>query len=93
MTELKIDISELKGEGGDLIMELASFLKEKTEANVETSANEIIVKDEEKTVSKQYSRVLLRKFLHKNKLKDYYRVISGKENTTIVKKRKIPKEE
>jgi hypothetical protein len=93
MTELKIDISKLKSEGDDVINELADFLKEKTEANVKTSANEIVIKDEEKTVPKQYLRVLLRKFLHKKELKDSYRVISGKENTLIVKERKISEEE
>lgn len=93
MTELRIDISKLKSEGDDVINELADFLIEKTEANVKTSTNEIVVKDEEKTVPKQYLRVLLRKFLHKKELKDSYRVISGKENTLIVKERKISEEE
>jgi len=34
-------------------------------------------------------RVLLRKYLHRAKLKDYFRVISGKENALIIKERKI----
>jgi len=93
VTELRVDISELKSEGSDLIKELADFLKEKTKAEVETATNEIIVKSEEKTVSKSYLRVLLRKFLHKNELKDYFRVIGGKENSIMVKERKISEEE
>jgi len=93
MVEAKIDISELKSEGGDLIKELAEFLKEKTQAEVETATSELIVKSEEKTISKKYLRVLLRKFLHKNELKDYFRVIGGKENNLIIKGKKIAEEE
>jgi len=93
MVETKIDISELKSEGSDLIEELAEFLKEKTETEVETATNEIIVKDEEKTVSKKHLRVLLRKFLHQNELKDSFRVIGGKENTLTIKGKKIAEEE
>ncbi|MEM3726549.1 MAG: 60S ribosomal protein L22 [Candidatus Bathyarchaeia archaeon] len=91
MVELRIDISELKGEGSELIGELTDFLKEKTKAEVEAAVDEIIVKGE--AVSKSYLRVLLRKFLHKEELKEYFRVISGKENTLKVKERKISEEE
>ncbi|MGB9683957.1 MAG: 60S ribosomal protein L22 [Candidatus Bathyarchaeales archaeon] len=93
MTEIKIDIAELKAEGDEVIKELADFLQEKTNANIETATNEIIIKTEEKEIPKQYVRVLLRKFLHKIELRDYFRVIGGKENTLIVKERKISEEE
>jgi len=93
MSEMRVDISELKSEGSDLIRELAEFLKEKTKAEVETATNEIIVKGEGKNVSRSYLRVLLRKFLHKQELKEYFRVIGGKENILIVKERKISEEE
>jgi hypothetical protein len=93
MAEIKIDISELKAEGDEVIKKLADFLREKTEVDVETVSDEIIVGSGEKTVSKQYLRVLLRKFLHKNELKDYFRVISEKEDTLKVKERKISEEE
>jgi len=92
MTEMKVDISDLKSEGGDLIEELAEFLKEKTKAEVETATNELVVRQEGENVSRSYLRVLLRKFLHKNELKEYFRVIGGKENTLIVKERKIAEE-
>jgi len=36
MTETRIDISELKGEGSDVIKNLAKFIKEKTKADVKT---------------------------------------------------------
>jgi hypothetical protein len=92
MSEMRVDISELKSEGKDLIKELAEFLQEKTKAEVETATDEIVVKGEGKNVSRSYLRVLLRKFLHKQELKEYFRVIGGKENTLIVKERKISEE-
>ena len=92
MTEIRVDISELKNEGSDTIKELAEFLEEKTKAEVETATNEITLKDEEKNISKKHLRVLLRKFIHRIELRDYFRVISGGENTLIVKERKIAEE-
>jgi hypothetical protein len=88
MAEIKVDISELKGEGGDTIKELAEFLKEKTKAEVDTSVNSINLKSEEKAVQKKYLRVLVRKFLHKSDLKDNYRVLGGEENSLKIKKKK-----
>lgn len=93
MSQTKIDISELKSEGGDVVKELTQLIKEKTKAKVETATDNIIVKDEGKTVSRTYLRVLLRKFLHQQGLKDYFRVIGGKENTLIVKEIKMTEEE
>jgi len=93
MQETKIDLAEFKSEGSDLMKELTSYLKEKTGANVESIADAIVVKGEEAAVSRTYLRVLLRKFLHKNDLKEYYRVIGGKENTLVLKGRKVEEEE
>lgn len=93
MTETKINISDLKSEGGDLIEELADYIKGKTNADVQTVTNEIILKGEENVVSRGYLRVLLRKFLHKQELKDYFRILGGKENSLIVKEIKIREEE
>jgi len=93
MSEMRVDISELKSEGSDVIKELVEFLEEKTKAEVERATDEIVVKDEGKNVSRLYLRVLLRKFLHKQELKEYFRVIGGKENTLVIKERKISEEE
>ena len=93
MTEAKINMSELKSEGSDIIKDLTEFLKEKTKAEVEAGVNEITVKSEEKAISRLYLRTLLRKFLHRKELKDYFRVIGGKENTLVIKKKKIAEEE
>ncbi len=93
MAETRINIAELKSEGSDLIKELTAFLEEKTKAEVETATDIITVKGEEANVSKKYLRVLLRKFLHKNGLRDYFRVIGKEENTLMVKEKKIAEEE
>ncbi|PIU59846.1 hypothetical protein COS86_02085 [Candidatus Bathyarchaeota archaeon CG07_land_8_20_14_0_80_47_9] len=93
MTEAKINISELKSEGSDIIKDLTEFLKEKTKAEVDAGVNEITVKGEEKAISRLYLRALLRKFLHRKELKDHFRIIGGKENTLIIKKKKIAEEE
>ena len=92
MTETRINISELKSEGSDLIKELTAFLEEKTKAEVETTTDIIIVKGEEVNISKKYLRVLLKKFLHKSELKDYFRVIGKEENTLMIKEKKAAEE-
>lgn len=92
MSEMRVNISELKSEGSDLIKELIEFLEEKTKVEVERATDEIVVKSEGKNVSRSYLRVLLRKFLHKQELKEYFRVIGGKENTLVIKERKISEE-
>jgi hypothetical protein len=92
MPEMRVDISELKSEGSDLIKELVEFLVEKTKVEVERATDEIVLKDEGKNISRSYLRVLLRKFLHKQELKEYFRVIGGKENTLVIKERKISEE-
>jgi len=94
MVETKIDISDLKREGSDVVKELTTFLEGKTRTKAESTVDEITIKGEgEQSVSRTYVRVLLRKFLHKNELKEYYRVISGKDNTLVVKEKKIAEEE
>ena len=91
MVEMKIDASELKGEGSELIKQLADFLKGKTGAEVRTESNNVIVEGE--TVSKKYLRVLLKKFLHRSELKESFRIIGGRENSLIIKEKKIYEEE
>lgn len=93
MVETRINISELKSEGSGLIGELSEFLEKKTEAEVRTETNEMILEDKKETLSKPYVRLLLRKFLHKKDLKDYFRVIGDKENTLTIKEKKAASEE
>jgi len=89
--EIIVDASELKDEGKEVIQELASFMKEKTGAEVTNESNKLIVKGEGKAVSRKYLRVLVKKFLHKQELKEYFRVIS-EEDTLKVKERKLEEE-
>ena len=93
MVEMKIDASELKSEGKDMLKELADFLKEKTSAEVTTESKTITVKGEGAAVTKKYLRVLMKKFLHQRELKEDFRVISDKENTLKVKEKKTYEEE
>jgi hypothetical protein len=84
----------LKKEGSDVVKDLTAFLKERTNAKVEAETAEITVKGEgEEAISRTYLRVLLRKFLHRQELRDYYRVIGGKDNTLVVKEKKTAEEE
>lgn len=91
MVEKIIEISELRSESSELAEELAEFLKEKVTAKIEKTSDAIIVKGESE-FPKKHLRVLLRKFLHKAELKDYFRVIAKDENTFIVKKKKVAEE-
>jgi hypothetical protein len=91
--EIIVDASELKDEGKQVIQALTAFMKEKTAAEVTENSNKVTVKGESKAVSKKYLRVLVKKFLHKQELKDYYRVIGGEEDLLKVKERKLYEEE
>ncbi|MBM4400910.1 MAG: hypothetical protein FJ045_03050 [Crenarchaeota archaeon] len=91
--EIIVDASDLKDEGKEVIQGLADFMKEKTGAEVTNESNKVTVKGEGAAVSKKYLRVLVKKFLHKQALKEYFRVISGEENTLQVKERKLYEEE
>jgi hypothetical protein len=93
MVEMKIDASELKSEGKDMLKELADFLKEKTSAEVTTESKTITVKSEGAAVTKKYLKVLMKKFLHQRELKQDFRVISDKENTLKVKEKKTYEQE
>jgi hypothetical protein len=89
--EIIIDASELKDEGKEVIQDLVSFMKEKTGAEVTEESKKVTVKGEGAAVSKKYLRVLVKKFLHKQELKEYFRVIS-EEDTLKVKERKLEEE-
>jgi hypothetical protein len=93
MVEMKINASEIKNEGKDTIKKLADFLKEKTNMEVTTEAETVTVKGVGEAVSKKYLRVLMKKFLHREELKEYYRVIADEENTLKVKERKLYEDE
>jgi hypothetical protein len=89
MVEIKIDVSELKGDESKLIEKLADFLKEKTGGEVTTESKTITVKGEGEALAKKYLRVTAKKFLHKHDLTELFRVISNGENMLKIKARKL----
>ncbi len=93
MEEARINISELKSEGSEVVKDLATYLKEKTGAKVETGTDDVVIKTDDVKVSRTYLRVLLRKFLHKKELEEYFRVIGGKESSLVIKGREVQEEE
>jgi len=54
MEEARINISELKSEGSEVVKDLATYLKEKTGAKVETGTNDVVVKTDDAKVSRTY---------------------------------------
>jgi hypothetical protein len=92
MAATKIDISELRSKYSSEAKKLAEFLEEKLKAKVDASDTEITLKAKEKgkelTASKEHLRVLLKRFLHKEDLKEEFRVITGKEGVLTLKERK-----
>jgi len=91
MSSIKIDIAELRDRYSDEVKKLAEFLEEKLKTKTDVVDREITLQSEEKgaAASKDYLRVLLRKFLHKEDLKEEFRVIAGKENVLVIKERKL----
>jgi len=94
MSTTKIDIAELRDRYSEEVKKLSEFLEEKLKTKTELADREITLKPEEKGAipSKDYLRVLLRKFLHKEDLKEEFRVIAGKENVLVIKERKLVSE-
>ena len=78
MPELRVDVSDLKSERGNLVKELVIFLEEKANVKVKTTANEIIVKGEEEAVSRKSLRPLLKDFLQKVGVKGKVKKGEGK---------------
>jgi hypothetical protein len=93
VSTMRIDVSELRSRYSSEAKKLAEFLEEKLEIETETSDRDIILKSKEKgkelTAPKEHLRVLLKKFLHKEDLKEEFRVITGKESILTIKERKI----
>lgn len=82
--EIVIDTSRLKS--GELTVELAEFLEEKTGVKAEIADAEIRLRKVD--FRKPYLRVLVRKFLHREDLRDDFRLIIEGEKL-IVKERKF----
>jgi hypothetical protein len=90
MSTVVVNVSDLRGYEGDYINDLTDFLESRLDVTVTSAKNEVTLEfDEDKEVpSRSHLRVLLRKFLHREYLKEVLRVISGGENVFIIKERK-----
>jgi len=95
LSSIVIDIAELRKAYEEEVEELEKFLKDKINAKIDVTDREITLKPEDKgeIPRKDYLRVLLKKYLHKADLRQEFRVIAGKENTLIIKGRKLAEEE
>lgn len=87
--EIKVDASEIKKEKDNVVKSLVDFLKDKTSADVTADAEMVTVKGEGDAVTKKYIKVLVKKFLHQQELKESFRVIMDEENTLKVKERRL----
>ena len=87
--EIKVDASEIKKEKSDVVKSLVEFLKDKTSADVSSDAEVVTVKGEGDAVTKKYIKVLVKKFLHKQELKESFRVIMDEENTLKINERRL----
>ncbi len=87
--EIKVDASEIKKEKSDVVKSLVSFLKDKTSADVTADAEIVTVKGEGDAVTKKYIKVLVKKFLHQQALKESFRVIMDEENTLKINERRL----
>lgn len=94
MSSITIDVSELRKAESEQIAELQKFLKDRIKAKMEVTDQGITLKPGEKgeMPTKDYVRVLLKKYLHKAELKEDFRVIAGKEATLMIKERKMAEE-
>jgi len=54
---------------------------------VESRIINVVIENED--ISKKYLRVLVKKFLHKSELKEYYRVLSKSEDVLKIKEKKV----
>jgi hypothetical protein len=92
MAKFVIDTHDLRSNSGnEAVEDLTAFLKEQLKIEVDASGDELAV-DTEKH-SRPYIRTVLRKFLHRTELKEDFRVIAGKEQSFIIKLRKVTEEE
>jgi len=95
LSSIVIEIAELRSAYGEEIQELEKFLKDRIKAKFDVADREITLKpgDKGEIPSRDYLRVLLKKYLHKAELKEEFRVIAGKEDTLIIKGRKAAEKE
>jgi hypothetical protein len=83
--EVVVEVSDLGKEDKETVESLARFLEEKTGGTARILDDEIRLQN--MSLRKPHLRVLIRKFLHKEELKEYFRVIISAERL-VIKERK-----
>jgi hypothetical protein len=90
MSTVVVNVSELQNFEGDAVQELVDFLESKLESKIVSSKKEVTLEFEEgKEATRSCLRLLLKKFLHRAALREDFRVISGGENSFILKEKKV----
>lgn len=90
MSNVVIEVTELRDFDDACIKELTDFLGEKLEGKIVSDKKEVTLEFEEgKEASRSCMRLILRKFLHRANLREDFRVISGGENVFIMKEKKV----
>lgn len=85
MSTFTVKVSDLRDKK---VKELTKFLESRVNVEINVKKGEIILNFGEEPLSKDYLRVLLRKYLHKAGLKKRFRLISDVKSVFIVKERK-----
>ncbi|MHA1754026.1 MAG: 60S ribosomal protein L22 [Candidatus Odinarchaeia archaeon] len=82
-----INAEYLSGYNDALVDDMANFLGEKIEGKVKRDGTDILI-NAHKGVSKTALRTLLKKFIHKNNIKNAFKILSpaGKGNILILQK-------
>jgi hypothetical protein len=90
MSSVAIDVSDLRGYEADYVQALEDFLKNRFDVVVDSTKDKVTLEfdDEKEVPSRPQMRLILRKFLHREYLKEDMRVISGGENAFIIKDRR-----
>jgi len=89
MSTVVVNVSELQSFDGESVKELTDFLEGRIEGTVLSTKKEVTIEFEEgKEASRSFLRLLLRKYLHRANLKEDFRVISGGEDSFVMKERK-----
>ena len=90
MSNVIIEVSELRNFDDACIKELTDFLNGKLKGKIVADKKEVTLEFAEgKEASRSCMRLILRKFLHRANLREDFRVISGGENTFIMKEKKV----
>ena len=90
MSTVVVNVSDLQNFEGNAVQELVDFLESKLEGKIVSSKKEVTLEFEEgKDATRSCLRLLLKKFLHRAALREDFRVISGGENSFILKEKKV----